>query len=101
MNYESKKLLNLLIKKKIKFSLKSHPAFFTVKESKSLKQNMGGAHTKNLFFDSMELTYKWCECKSSTENVGDIIYASDNQCICGVGKHHYHCPTCGGIEQVG
>ena len=51
---------------------------------------------------SMKLTYKWCECNAvEPENVGDIIYASDNQCICGVGKHHYHCSTCGGIDQVG
>ena len=48
----------------------------------------------------MKLTPKWCECKSPNED-GDVIYASDNQCICGVGKHHYHCSTCGGIEQVG
>ena len=54
---------------------------------------------------SMKLTYKWCECAPPPVGDGgthdDIIYASDNQCICGVGKHHYHCPTCGGIEQVG
>ena len=53
----------------------------------------------------MKLTYKWCECAPPPVGDGgthdDIIYASDNQCICGVGKHHYHCPTCGGIEQVG
>ena len=48
----------------------------------------------------MKLTSKWCECKG-TENVDDIIYATDNQCICGVGKHHYHCPKCGAIEQIG
>ena len=47
----------------------------------------------------MKLTPKWCECKSSNE--GDVIYASDNQCICGVGKHHYHCSGCGAIEQIG
>ena len=49
MEDRSKKLVNLLIKENIKFSITSHPAFFTVKESKSFKQNIEGAHTKNLF----------------------------------------------------
>ena len=52
----------------------------------------------------MKLTPKWCECEGNdkfNQKIAEVIYASDNQCICGVGKHHYHCPTCGGIEQVG
>ena len=49
MEDKSKKLVDLLIKGNIKFSITSHPAFFTVKESESFKQKIEGAHTKNLF----------------------------------------------------
>ena len=66
MNDESKKLLNLLTKKKIKFSLKYHPAFFTVKESKSIKKNMEGAHTKNLFLKNKKNNFFLLSCKDDT-----------------------------------
>ena len=42
-----------------------------------------------------KLTPRWCECGS--QETDDVIYASDNQCICGIGKHHCHCSKCGAI----
>ena len=44
-----KKLIELLIKKNIEFSKFDHPPLFTVNESKMLRKNTEGAHTKNLF----------------------------------------------------
>ena len=54
-----------------------------------------------IFYDSMKLTYEWCKCVHTDESYSPAIYATDNSCSCGVGKHHYHCSKCGAIEQVG
>lgn len=40
----------------------------------------------------------WCECES---HCYDPVYMPDDFCPCGEDKHHYHCPACGGISQVG
>jgi hypothetical protein len=40
----------------------------------------------------------WCTCPNFS---GDSFYVPDNTCECGEWKHHYHCPTCKGITQVG
>ena len=66
MEDKSKKLVDLLIKENIKFSITSHPAFFTVKESKSFKQNIEGAHTKNLFLKNKKNNFFLLSCKDDT-----------------------------------
>ena len=42
----------------------------------------------------------WCRCKPEPEPQ-DWIYYRNDACSCGASQHHYHCPTCGGITQVG
>ena len=66
MEDKSKKLVDLLIKENIKFSITSHPAFFTVKESKSFKQKIKGAHTKNLFLKNKKNNFFLLSCKDDT-----------------------------------
>ena len=66
MEDKSKKLVDLLIKENIKFSITSHPAFFTVKESKSFKKNIKGAHTKNLFLKNKKNNFFLFSCEEST-----------------------------------
>ena len=46
---DARELIELLIKANIKFSKFDHPPLFTVNESKMLRKNTEGAHTKNLF----------------------------------------------------
>jgi len=41
----------------------------------------------------------WCEC--DTASPGEWIFRDDGACACGINKHHYHCPHCGGVKQVG
>lgn len=41
---------------------------------------------------------EWCECGDPSE---DGPYPDDDECPCGVGKHHVHCLNCGGITQTG
>ena len=67
MEDKSKKLVDLLIKENIKFSITSHPAFFTVKESKSFKKNIKGAHTKNLFLKNKKNNFFLLSCKDDTK----------------------------------
>ena len=45
---------------------------------------------------SVKLDASWCECDEPTFN----SYPEDDECICGVYKHHIHC-NCGKISQVG
>jgi hypothetical protein len=40
----------------------------------------------------------WCHCNG---DVSASIYKADGECMCGVVKHHYHCPDCGKITQIG
>ena len=44
-----KSLLKLLDETNISYSLYNHPPLFTVEDSKKLRGNIEGAHTKNLF----------------------------------------------------
>ena len=37
------------------------------------------------------------KCQSSK----DVIFRRNGECYCGVENHHYHCPECGKIFQVG
>lgn len=39
----------------------------------------------------------WCDCETETPS----DYRPDNGCDCGIGKHHYHCVSCGGVSQIG
>ena len=41
----------------------------------------------------------WCECDKSITL--QWYYKEDNSCQCGITKHHYHCPLCGGVTQIG
>ncbi len=41
---------------------------------------------------------KTCENCSTMERT---IFKDDGECDCGCRKHHYHCPDCGRIQQVG
>jgi hypothetical protein len=40
----------------------------------------------------------WCKCEDEQVSVD---FRDDNECDCGVEKHHYHCTVCGGIRQIG
>ena len=40
----------------------------------------------------------WCRCKTLRP---DSVFLPDFVCPCGIDKHHYHCPACGGVSQVG
>ena len=40
----------------------------------------------------------WCTCQDGSSVP---IVMPDNACPCGVEKHHYHCPVCQRITQVG
>lgn len=40
----------------------------------------------------------WCECDDPHET---FDYRADDECECGVEKHHYHCRACGGVFQIG
>lgn len=42
---------------------------------------------------------EWCDCDDA--NPRDVIYRDDGECDCGIEKHHYHCPHCGGVTQIG
>ena len=39
----------------------------------------------------------WCKCDSV---LGSDFYDND-ECDCGVSKHHYHCLNCGKVTQIG
>jgi len=40
----------------------------------------------------------WCKCGYDGM---DTIFKDDGECTCGVQKHHYHCPKCLKIQQIG
>ena len=44
----------------------------------------------------IKLKPHWCECDKEV----DYCFADDDECVCGIAKHHYHC-TCGNVIQVG
>ena len=50
------------------------------------------------------LSPKWCTCPDNgypSLEGPEWIYAADGACTCGITKHHYHCPDCGRVKQVG
>ncbi|MEX0703639.1 MAG: hypothetical protein WD069_16200 [Planctomycetales bacterium] len=42
---------------------------------------------------------EWCIC--TDPDLENAVFLSDGCCPCGLEKHHYHCPRCGGILQIG
>ncbi len=42
---------------------------------------------------------RWCNCKTDMQK--QSTFHNNGACSCGVYMHHYHCPKCGGITQVG
>tara|TARA_R100000789_G_scaffold19432_1_gene22312 strand:- start:672 stop:836 length:165 start_codon:yes stop_codon:yes gene_type:complete len=52
-----------------------------------------------------KLKGEWCDMAVCSEmddtEDEDIVYSENNQCRCGVDKHHYHRKKCGHIIQVG
>ena len=47
-------LIDLLNKKSIRFKLAEHKPLFTVEESKNLRGQIDGAHSKNLFLKDIK-----------------------------------------------
>ena len=42
----------------------------------------------------------WCQCPADSVPIESIIFHDNGECaMCE--KHHYHCPDCGKITQVG
>ena len=83
-----KKLIDLLINTNIKFSKCDHPPLFTVNESKILRKNTKGAHTKNLFLKNKKNNFFLLSCKDDTlidlkklkknSIFGNISFAKEN-----------------------
>lgn len=48
---------------------------------------------------NMGLRPAWCSCDGGLPM--HTIYMPDNACPCGEAKHHYHCPNCQGVVQIG
>ena len=46
----------------------------------------------------LKLSAQWCRCGSDDDG---MIFRKDHICSCGISKHHYHCPACGRIRQIG
>lgn len=45
------------------------------------------------------LKSEWCQCLN--DNQENSEYFDDGECPCGIRKHHYHDPFCGGVTQIG
>ena len=85
---DARKLIELLIKTNIKFSKFDHPPLFTVNESKILRKNTEGAHTKNLFLKNKKNNFFLLSCKDDTlidlkrlkknSIFGNISFAKEN-----------------------
>jgi len=63
---------------------------------------MAETFDKDLMKEAIELTRQhplkpdWCICATGPEERNEI-FKDDNQCTCGVRKHHYRCDRCGCI----
>ena len=85
---DARELIELLIKANIKFSKFDHPPLFTVNESKILRKNTEGAHTKNLFLKNKKNNFFLLSCKDDTlidlkrlkknSIFGNISFAKEN-----------------------
>ena len=59
-------LLNLLVKHNIKYDIVEHPPLNTVQESKKMRGEIDGAHTKNLFLKNKKNNFFLFSCLEST-----------------------------------
>ena len=85
---DTDKLVELLVKTNIKFTKFDHPPLFTVNESKILRKNTEGAHTKNLFLKNKKNKFFLLSCKDDTlidlkklkknSIFGNISFAKEN-----------------------
>ena len=57
------------------------------------------AKTKESKSQPFQFKAQWCECEPPT--MRNSIFVDNGKCYCGIFKHHYHCPKCGKITQVG
>ena len=81
-------LLNLLVKHNIKYDIFEHPPLNTVQESKKMRGDIDGAHTKNLFLKNKKNNFFLFSCLESTVidlkklnkilNLGNISFAKDD-----------------------
>ena len=82
-----KSLLRLLDENNIQYVLYAHPPLFTVDDSKKLRGNINGAHTKNLFIKNKKNNFYLFSCLESTKidlkllkkslDLGSLSFASE------------------------
>ncbi len=86
-----KSLIRLLDEKNINYTLHFHPSLFTVDDSKKLRGNINGAHTKNLFLKNKKNNFYLFSCLESTKidlkllqkrmNLGNISFAKEKSLL--------------------
>ena len=64
---DDKSLIRLLDENNIHYVLYFHPPLFTVDDSKKLRGNINGAHTKNLFLKNKKNNFYLFSCLESTK----------------------------------
>jgi len=51
--------------------------------------------------DFNDVTSDWCRCDNlDLDPDNPWMFADEHACWC-MSMHHYHCPFCGGLKQVG
>ena len=88
---DDKSLIKLLDEKNIDYVLHTHPPLFTVGDSKKLRGNINGAHTKNLFLKNKKNNFYLFSCLESTIinlkilknrlNLGNISFANEKNLL--------------------
>lgn len=63
-------------------------------EGKSEKRQFKPSRRKFVFRNN------WCRGEGH-DGMENSIYMPDATCPCKITKHHYHCPICGGVVQIG
>ena len=84
---DDKSLIKLLDENHMHYVLYAHPPLFTVEDSKKLRGNINGAHTKNLFLKNKKNKFYLFSCLESTKidlkrlkqrlNLGNISFAGE------------------------
>jgi len=84
-------LIILLKEKKINYTLYKHPPLFSVADSKRLRGDINGAHTKNLFLKNKKNNFYLFSCLESTIidlrilknklNLGNISFAGEKHLL--------------------
>ena len=85
--YNSLELINLLKKGKYNIKVHQHDALNTVEDSKKLRGNIDGAHSKNLFLKNKKNQFFLLSCEESEKidlkkiskslNIGNISFARE------------------------